>query len=231
MAQQTGYGITEFYNIITTRGLARNNVFRIKSIGGIFGVEDSDLLIYAQGGSIPSRQISSSIVSFKTFDYIVPMTANYPENASWPVTFYCDSGYRLRDILETWSRSTFDEHKNISIVQGLVDIELVLIENSIKNLNPLPKRLPALKAGLGSELIPGRGPSTALILTSGPTVPPVDPQTNGTPKEIRKYTLKGCFLSSVGSTSYSVGNNGEFATVPINIAFQYVISENSPNGN
>lgn len=204
MAQQTGYGITEFYNIITNRGLARNNVFRIKSIGGIFGVEDSDLLIYVQGGSIPSRQISSSIVSFKTFDYIVPMTANYPENASWPVTFYCDSAYRLRDILETWSRSTFDEHKNISILEGLVDIELVLIENSFINSNPLPKQQP---------------------------VPAVDPKTNGTPKEIRKYTLKGCFLQSVGSTSYSVGNGGEFATVPINIAFQYVISENSPQGN
>ena len=204
MAQQTGYGITEFYNIITNRGLARNNVFRIKSIGGIFGVEDSDLLIYAQGGSIPSRQISSSIVSFKTFDYIVPMTANYPENASWPVTFYCDSAYRLRDILETWSRSTFDEHKNISILEGLVDIELVLIENSFINSNPLPKQQP---------------------------VPAVDPKTNGTPKEIRKYTLKGCFLQSVGSTSYSVGSNGEFATVPINIAFQYVISENSSQGN
>jgi len=77
MAQQTGYGIANFYNTVLLRGLARNNIFRIKSIGGIFGVEDSDLLIYAQGGSIPSRQISSSIVSFKTFDYIVPMRANY----------------------------------------------------------------------------------------------------------------------------------------------------------
>ena len=204
MAQQTGYGIADFYNTITGRGLARNNVFRIKSIGSIFGVEDSDLLIYAQGGSIPSRQISSSTVSFKTFDYIVPMAASYPENSSWSVIFYCDSAYRLRDILETWSRSTFDEHKNISIVQGPVDIELVLIENSIKNYTPLPRDRP---------------------------VPAVNPMTNGIPKEIRKYTLKGCFPYSIGSTSYSVGNGGEFATGPVNIAFQYVISENSPNGN
>lgn len=192
MGKQIGYGIADFYNTITNRGLARSNMFRIKSIGNVFGVDDSDLLIYAQGGSIPSRQISSSVVSFKTFDYIVPMTANYPENGSWSVTFYCDSAYKLRDILETWSRATFDEHKNISI-QKEVDVELVVLENSFSN---------------------ARGGSS-----------------HSAPIEQKSYTLKNCFPANIGSTSYTVGNAGEFATIPVNIAFQYVISENSPNGN
>ena len=187
MAQRTGYGITDFYNTITQRGLARNNMFRIKSIGNIFDGENDDLLLYAQGGSIPSRQITSSTVSFKTFDYIVPMAASYPENSSWSVTFYCDSAYKLRDILETWSRKTFDEHKNIS-VQAPVDIEVVILENSFKER--------------GAEMT-----------------------------EQRFYTLKSCFPISVGSMSYSVGNAGEFATIPLNIAFQYVISKNNSNGN
>ena len=204
MAQQTGYGITDFYNTITTRGLARNNVFRVKSIGDIFSGDSGDLLLYAQGGSIPSRQISSSKVSFRTFDFQVPMTASYPENSSYSLTFYCDNKYILRDILEGWSIKVYDEHKNISVLEGLVDIELVLLDNSFVNTNPLPTQRP---------------------------VPAVDPMTNGAPKEIRKYTLKGCFPQSVGSTSYSVGSNGEFVTVPVNIAFQYVVSENSPNGN
>ena len=199
MAQQTGYGITDFYNTITKRGLARNNVFRVKSIGDIFSGDSGDLLLYAQGGSIPSRQISSSKVSFRTFDFQVPMTASYPENSSYSLTFYCDNQYALRDILDGWSRRVYDEHKNISVQEGLVDIELVLIDNSFVNTNPLPTQQP---------------------------VPAVDPKTNGMPTESRKYTLKSCFPQSIGSTSYSVGSNGELATVPINITFQYVISEN-----
>lgn len=204
MAQRTGYGITDFYNTITQRGLARNNVFRIKSIGDIFAGDSDDLLLYAQGGSIPARQISSSKVSFRTFDFQVPMTASYPENSSYSLTFYCDDKYVLRDILENWSREVFDEHKNVSVKPGLVDIELVLIENSFLNTAALPTQQP---------------------------VPPVNPKANGTPKERRKYILKGCFPQSIGATSYNVGSNGEFATVPVNIAFQYVISEKDPNGN
>ena len=115
------------------------------------------------------------------------MAASYPENSSWSVTFYCDSAYKLRDILETWSRKTFDEHKNIS-VQAPVDIEVVILENSFKER--------------GAEMT-----------------------------EQRFYTLKSCFPISVGSMSYSVGNAGEFATIPLNIAFQYVISKNNSNGN
>lgn len=191
MGQQTGYGIADFYKTVTDRGLARNNLFRIKSVGDIFGTPggegDSDLLIYAQGGNIPSRQISTSKVSFKTFDFVVPMTASYPENSSWAVTFYCDSQYKLRDILETWSRTTFDEHKNLS-VRGLVDIEAVLLNNSF---------------------------------TKGERV------NIKTPVEIRRYVLKGCFPIMVGSMSFVNSNAGEFATVPLTIAFQYVVSENN----
>jgi hypothetical protein len=138
MAQQTGFGIQEFYRTAVDRGLARTNLFRIKNIEGIFNSEDTDLLIYAQGGSIPSRSISTAKVSFKTFDFVVPMAASYPENQSWSVTFYCDTDYILRDIFEGWSRKTFDEHKQIN-TSNLVNMEVVLLDNSSASPTEVPK--------------------------------------------------------------------------------------------
>lgn len=189
MAQQTGYGIQDFYQTVVTRGLARTNLFRIKSIDGVFNSENTDLLIFAQGGMIPARNISTAKVSFKAFDFNVPMVANYPENQGWAVNFFCDSQYVLRDILESWSRKIFDEHKQISTF-NLKDIEVVLLNNSF---------------GAGS------GESRKI----------------GEMQEIRSYLLKGCFPVSIGAMSYSVGNGGELTSIPLSIAFQYVISDNS----
>ena len=181
MAQQSGFGIQDFYQTATERGFARNNLFRIKTIGEIFG-SDSDLLIYAQGGMIPNRQISTSKISFKAFDFVVPMGASYPENQSWSVTFFCDSEYVLRDIFEKWSNATYDEHKNLNI-GSLVDVEAVLLNNSSINDKEL--------------------------------------------KEVRNYKLVGCFPVQIGPLTYIQGSAGELVGSQVNIAFQYVISNNN----
>lgn len=192
MAQLQGYGIKDFYQTAVSRGFARSNIFRIKNITGVFNSEDSDLLLYAQGGSIPGRTIASSKVSFKSFDFNVPMGASYPENLSWAVTFYCDRQFVLRDILETWSRKIFDEHKHISTT-GLSDIEFTLLNAS------------------------NRG-----IAANNPTL-------NETREliEIRNYKLIGCYPTTVGAMSFSVGDAGQLATCNVTIAFQYVTSDNS----
>lgn len=176
MAPPQGYGIKDFYQTAVTRSFARTNTFRIKNITGVFNENNSDLLIYAQGGTIPSRNISYSSVSFKAFDFNVPMTSSYPESTSWSVTFYCDSQFVLRDILESWSRQTFDEHKHINTT-SLSDVEFVLLDSYLK--------------------------------------------------EIRNYKLVGCYPVGIGSMGFSVGNGGELATCSVNLAFQYVISDNT----
>jgi hypothetical protein len=176
MAQLQGFGIKDFYQTAVTRGFARTNTFRIKNITGVFNGEDSDLLLFAQGGTIPSRNIYYSSVSFKAFDFNVPMNSSYPESTSWSVNFYCDSDFILRDVLESWSRRAFDEHKHISTT-SLSDIEFVLLDGYLR--------------------------------------------------ETRNYKLIGCYPTQVGSMSFSVGNAGELATCNVNIAFQYVISDNS----
>lgn len=133
MSLQTGYGIQDFYKTATSRGIARDNLFRIKSIGDVFDSNSDDLLIYAKTGTVPSRNINTAKVNFKSFEYVVPMGAFYPENTNWPITFLCDSKYVLRDVLETWSRSTFDEHNQLN-VKNLVNIDAVLLNNSFTDI-------------------------------------------------------------------------------------------------
>lgn len=176
MAQLQGFGIKDFYQTAVTRGFARTNTFRIKNITGVFNGEDSDLLLYAQGGTIPSRSIYYSSVSFKAFEFNVPMSSSYPESTSWALNFYCDSKFVLRNIFESWSRKTFDEHKHISTTT-LSDIEFVLLDSQLQ--------------------------------------------------EVRNYKLIGTYPTQIGSMSFAVGNAGELATCNVNIAFQYVISDNS----
>ena len=129
-----GYSIKDFYTTATTFGLARNNAFRIKDITGPAGslfnntANQSQLLIFAKDGTIPSRQISTGKVNYKAFTFIVPLEAQYPENASWKVSFYSDSAYVLRELMEKWSVGTYNEHSNASLLNWTqCDIELSLI--------------------------------------------------------------------------------------------------------
>ena len=126
-----GYSINNFYNAATTYGLARNNAFRINNITGIDSILNSantELLIFAKDGTIPSRQISTGKVNYKAFTFIVPLEAQYPENASWKVSFYSDSAYVLRELMEKWSVGTYNEHSNSSLLNWTqCDIELSLI--------------------------------------------------------------------------------------------------------
>lgn len=185
-----GYDIGHFYSTVTKRGLARTNLYRVKNIGEIFSsTNNADLLIYAKDGIVPSRAIDTQTVKFKDFEYVVPMSAKYPENQSWQITFYSDKNYVLRSLFEAWSRSTFDEHQHTQERSFTnCDIDVVLLDNSSSNPN------------------------------------------NRQLKEIRSYKLVGTFPVNIGNIQYNMGSSGEFATVSVTIAFQYVITEQLSTG-
>lgn len=135
------YGIQDFYKTAQKYGLARNNVFRINQISnGVFLPDsDSNLYIYVKEGGIPSRQIQTGKVSWKAFDFNVPLNAIYPENTSWRVSFYSDQSYILRSCLELWSKGTFSEHghytkldTNQKLSFGNCDVEIMLLDLSAK---------------------------------------------------------------------------------------------------
>ena len=131
MAQ--GYKIQNFYQSATKYGLARNNAFRVKNISGdagsFFAGDTAELLIFAKDGAIPSRVVKTGEVKYKSFSFVVPLEAQYPENQSWKVTFYCDANYILRQLLEKWSVGTYNEHSNNSTLDWTnCNIELALVD-------------------------------------------------------------------------------------------------------
>ena len=73
--------------------------------------------------------VKTGEVKYKSFSFVVPLEAQYPENQSWKVTFYCDGGYILRQLLEKWSVGTYNEHSNNSTLDWTnCNIELALVD-------------------------------------------------------------------------------------------------------
>lgn len=137
------HGLQDFYKTVTRYGFARNNLLRLTNITGLAGdgkqifpsnPVDKNFNIYLKMGSVPSRRINTLNVNFLSFPFNVPMEADYPESTSFPVTFYCDKYYILRDIFERWSDSTYNEH-NISTSTNFnnCNVELSLLDNSDAN--------------------------------------------------------------------------------------------------
>ena len=203
-----GYSIKDFYTAATTFGLARTNAFRIKDITGPAGslfnntANQSQLLIFAKDGTIPSRQISTGKVNYKAFSFVVPLDAQYPENSSWKVTFYGDSSFQLRQLMEAWSVGTYNEHSNTSSL-GWVDcniqIDLIDYANSF-HAKTFTRRVPQNPQGYETFPLGGFKSKT--------------------------YTLVGCFPTNIGQISYDNTSTGSIVTLDLTLAFQYIISEN-----
>ena len=201
-----GYSIKDFYTAATTFGLARNNAFRIKDITGPAGslfnntANQSQLLIFAKDGTIPSRQISTGKVNYKAFSFVVPLDAQYPETSSWKVTFYGDSSFQLRQLMEAWSVGTYNEHSNTSSLEWVdCNIQINLIDYAnVKNAKSMTRRGEDSGGYIGGGL-ESRG---------------------------RTYTLVGCFPTNIGQISYDNTSTGSIVTLDLTLAFQYIISEN-----
>lgn len=199
-----GYSIKDFYTTATKFGLARNNAFRIKDITGPAGslfnnaADRSELLIFAKDGTIPSRQINTGKVNYKAFSFVVPLDAQYPENASWKVTFYGDSSFQLRQLMEEWSVGTYNEHSNTSSLEWVdcnIQIDLIDYAN-VYNAKTFTQRFPQNPQGYFG---PGFKSKT--------------------------YTLVGCFPTNIGQISYDNTSTGSIVTLDLTLAFQYIISE------
>ena len=186
------YGLKDFYSTATRYGFARDNLLRLESISGVAGdgkplFPDSikDLQLYLKMATLPSRNITSGKVNYRSFTFNVPMEATYQENLGYAVTFYCDKWYIIKDILERWSNATYNEHQFISSTNfNACNMSLLLLDNSNSN-------------EVLSEM-----------------------------KQLKRYTLNGCFLTQIGQMAYDVSSKGVISTCAANLAFQYVTSEN-----
>lgn len=128
---------SDFYKVALQQGLARSFLFRIESISN---VKLGQTLIYATTGKIPDRKINTTTVEYQSYDFRVPMTADYPDKGNWTMTFYCDKNYFLRSILENWSKSIYDPDTFTATTNlGNYDIQMVLLESTSSELKKIKR--------------------------------------------------------------------------------------------
>jgi len=101
------YGIQNFYNTAATNDFARQNLFRVISLGGT--TFNQNQLIYVTTTTLPAKAITNVEVPFMGLRFNVPGTVNYPNSAGWQVTFRMDSAFNIRSILEAWQQSVFSD--------------------------------------------------------------------------------------------------------------------------
>jgi hypothetical protein len=130
-----GQGIQDFYTTAQKFNFARDYQFRVTQLGDFTPDDNTDLgelLIYARTASIPKRTIQTGNVGFKGFKFNVPLQVEY-ESGSWPLTFYCDQPYAIRNALEKIQKDDFDEHTMRSILKSRM-LQLNLLDDSLTTI-------------------------------------------------------------------------------------------------
>jgi hypothetical protein len=131
------YGIENFYNTAQVNDFARTNLFRVVALGGT--TFDTNELLYVTTTTLPAKAIQNVEVPFMGLRFNVPGTVNYPNSAGWQVTFRLPQNISIRQKLEAWQRSIFDDSTstgayNIPSTAASNQVVLVLID---KQGNPL----------------------------------------------------------------------------------------------
>lgn len=131
------YGIENFYNTAATNDFARQNLFRVVSLGGVRFT--SDELLYLTTAQLPAKAINNVQVPFMGLKFNVPGTVNYPGSEGWTVKFRVPQNLSIRRKFEDWQASVFDDSTstgayNVPSKDASNQIVIVLID---KNGNPL----------------------------------------------------------------------------------------------
>lgn len=100
-------GIENFYDAATTNDFARQNLFRVVSLGGLkFNTKE---LLYITTTTLPGRSINNIQVPFMGLQFNVPGTAQYPNSNGWNVTFRIPQSLSVRRKLEDWTKQVFND--------------------------------------------------------------------------------------------------------------------------
>jgi hypothetical protein len=128
-------GIQNFYDTAIVNDFARQNLFRVLSLGG--NTFTNSELLYVTTTTLPGRAVTNVPVPFMGLSFNVPGTANYPNSAGWQVTFRLPANLSVRQKFEDWSRYIFDDQTSTgsyNIPSKLDTAVLVLLD---KAGNPL----------------------------------------------------------------------------------------------
>lgn len=101
--------IQGFFQNAINKDFARQNLFRVISITTPVVTFDQTDLVYITSTTLPARAINNVSVPFMGLKFNVPGTASYPTSEAWQVTFRMGQDLQVRQKLEIWSRSIFDD--------------------------------------------------------------------------------------------------------------------------
>jgi len=101
--------IQGFFQNAINKDFARTNLFRVVSIETPVVTFDQSDLVYVTSTTLPDRAITNVQVPFMGLKFNIPGTANYPGSDAWNITFRVGQDLQIRNKLETWSRSIFDD--------------------------------------------------------------------------------------------------------------------------
>jgi hypothetical protein len=101
--------IQGFFQNAINKDFARTNLFRVVNITTPVVNFDQTDLVYITSTTLPDREISNISVPFMGLAFNIPGTAKYPGSAAWNVKFRVGQDLQVRNKLEAWSRSIFDD--------------------------------------------------------------------------------------------------------------------------
>jgi len=108
--------ITDFYSQAQKIGFGKKYNFKVTSIDYIPndpGVGyDKNYLLYVESLNIPSRNIATTTVPYKSFDFVAPTVATFPDKQNWKINFFSDDKLLIRKMFEGWSEALYDNQTN-----------------------------------------------------------------------------------------------------------------------
>jgi hypothetical protein len=107
MSILTTQGIRNFHETAGRKDFFRQNLFRVINFGG--NIFNNDSLLYIESTTLPSKTINNIQVPFMGLQFNVPGTAQFPGSNAWEVVIRMDAQLDIRDRLEDWMRTIFDE--------------------------------------------------------------------------------------------------------------------------
>lgn len=99
--------IQDFYRVAQQRDFARDFQLRVLQLGDLSFNEDD--LIYLRTAILPDRQVTNHQVAYMGLDFNVPGSVKFAGSDAWDVLFWADAKYSVREKLETWQKTIFDD--------------------------------------------------------------------------------------------------------------------------
>lgn len=97
--------IQNFYNIAQQKEFARDFQFRVTSLGPF----DENDLLYVKTATLPAKAITNQTATYMGLAFNIPGSVTYEGSNSWAVQFWCDEGINIRNKMENYINTIFND--------------------------------------------------------------------------------------------------------------------------